>query len=97
VDAWVKTNYKDRKLDWEWHNVQAGFDKEAPFKLDECDRENWTEIWRPIMARRYGISSEEYDQMLDCMTKNATNFGSFEGAGWHKLWRRDYLGELPKQ
>lgn len=90
VNAWVKKGGKHRKLAWEWKNILYS----EGFSLDPDDEKHWIETWKPIMAARYGIDGEEYEEMLACLAKHATEMGEFSGAGWCKLWRRDYLGDI---
>ena len=90
VNAWVKKGGKHRRLAWEWKNILYS----EGFSLDPDDEKHWIETWKPIMSARYGIDGEEYEEMLACLAKHATEMGEFSGAGWCKLWRRDYLGDI---
>jgi len=91
VDAWKDVDAKKISLPYDWSNVAQAKEE---FNLNPEDEQEWLRIWEQVMEVRYGIDAEKYAEMRAQLKAHATDLGSFEGAAWSKLWRRDYLGEI---
>jgi two-component SAPR family response regulator len=96
VDYWkaISVDGKSQSEKWgsNYNNIVSW--KEKAMTLDPVDAANWLQLWESIMEQRYGISREEYKTMREQLSANVGSFGKFEGKGWSKLLRRDYLGQV---
>ncbi len=88
VDYWSKAQARTIDTPYKWRNIS----EPGSIQLDPEDEKNWVNIWKPIMARRYNIEGEKYEEMIAFLKKNVSKFGVFKGAAWSRIWRRDYLG-----
>jgi hypothetical protein len=95
VDHWVQSS-GEAKSHATYNSVYSNIwsSEKQILVLDDEDAANWGRIWEEVMETRYDISREEYRAMREQLINHVDDFGTFEGLGWSKLFRRDYLGSV---